>query len=122
MFLDSNIQSIKRCQFWVKRCRVTSYISQGLHCSPKSQRWEPHRLRLYGGEDGLMLMEVNLVYRLKCKSRKNEEVQSHFSYSDFLKYKGMKYKGYYFIAPMYIVRILLESRWYIQMGGQGEFE
>lgn len=35
----------------------------------------------------------------------------------FLKYKGMKYKGYYFIAPMYIVRILLESRWYIQMGG-----
>lgn len=70
MFMDSNIQSIKRCQFWVKYCRVTSYISPGLHCSPKSQRWAPHRLRFYGGEDGLMLKKVNLAYTLKCNSRK----------------------------------------------------
>lgn len=35
--MDSNIQSIKTCHFWVKHCRVTSYISQGLHCSPESE-------------------------------------------------------------------------------------
>lgn len=91
--MDSNIQSTKRCQFWVKHCRVTSYTSQGLCCSPKSQRWEPHRLRFYGGEDDLMLTEVNLVYTLKCNSRKMRKYKAISALQIFFKYKDMKYKG-----------------------------